>query len=164
MMRARPLALFVLLVVVGFALQRARLPVAAYVLVAGAFLIVIGGYGFSQQLRLQRKGERVMGIVVGREQRWVSGQPPGSPGSYAYRPVVRFRTLAGQEIEATTRVGTPIGLRPGREVPVLYDPARPASAEIDSFRERGLLNLLTAAFLVGGILLMVVGTATLLRP
>jgi hypothetical protein len=163
-MRIRPLLLFVLLAVVGFALRRARLPVAAYVLAAGAFLAAIGGYGLSRQLRLQRRGERVTGIVVGHDQQWVAGQSMSNPGSYAYRPVVRFRTRDGQEIEATTRVGTPVGIRPGREVPVLYDPANPSSAEIDAFRERGVLNLMTAVFLIGGVVLMVVGAATLLHP
>jgi hypothetical protein len=162
-MRPGIVVTFAALAVATVAFREAHPPDAAYAVAAGLFLAVIGGWGVRGQLRLRRHGIRVVGTVIGMREAWVAGPDAGQPGSPSYRPVVRFRTPSGQEIVTATRVGTPGGLAVGRAVPIRYDPRRPTSAEIDSFRERGLLNLLAAALLVGGLALAVAGAAHLLR-
>jgi hypothetical protein len=73
-----------------------------------------------------------------------------------YYSIIRFTTVYGQQIEAETSFGSnPPPARPGEQVPVLYDPARPTRIRIDSLTGRG--TLLGVIFLVVGLALFVAG-------
>ncbi len=79
----------------------------------------------------------------------------GRKTSSTYHPVVRYSTSDGKEIEFTSRLGSGFTLRTNGElVTVLYDPARPEAAEIDSFLTLWLAPLIFGMF---GILLSIVG-------
>ena len=126
-----------------------------FMLIFGLGLAVIGGLVLRQQTRLRRKGVRVMGTVTRIEKEVTT--------STSYNPVVRFPTQAGEEVETATRTGMPWAGPPvGTVVPVIYDPADPARAEIDSWGRRGLLTVL-GLMLPGGVALMVVGIIRLIQ-
>jgi hypothetical protein len=73
------------------------------------------------------------GTVVGLDMvRSSSGSRSGS--SYSYYPIVRFRTVDGEDVEFRSSSGSnPPSYRRGERVVVLYDPQTPEIAEIDSF-------------------------------
>jgi hypothetical protein len=126
-----------------------------FMLIFGLILAVIGGLILRQQTRLRRKGVRVMGTVTRIEKSVTT--------STSYTPVVRFPTQAGEEVETVTKVGMPWAGPPvGQVVPVIYDPADPTLAEIDTWGRRGLLTVL-GLMLPGGVALMVVGTSLLIQ-
>jgi hypothetical protein len=55
-----------------------------------------------------------------------------------YQPVLAFRTADGREVQAVAGIArNPPLAQPGDVVRVLYDPANPATAEIDSVAGRG---------------------------
>ena len=134
-------------------------------LIFGGGFAVIGGLMLRQQIRLRRKGVRVMGTVTRIEEQTMRGVTGADRApSTTYKPVVRFHTQAGEEIETVTNVGMPWAGHPaGEAVPVMYDPADPAHAEIDTSGRRGLLTLLGLLMLLGGLALVVVGIMRLIQ-
>lgn len=63
-----------------------------------------------------------------------------SEGGWTYAPIVSFRAADGSEVRARTQgwAARPLVPRPGKQVRVLYNPARPRSGVmIDSFLGRG---------------------------
>ena len=57
-----------------------------------------------------------------------------SDGDYTYRPHVRFTTREGEVLEFTSTMGSnPAAFDVGEPVAVIYDPASPRDARIDSF-------------------------------
>ncbi len=78
--------------------------------------------------------------------------------------MVRFYTQAGEEIETVTNVGMPWAGHPvGEVVPVIYDPADPTLAEIDTPGRRGSLTVVGLIMLPGGLALAVAGAVSLAR-
>jgi hypothetical protein len=84
-----------------------------YVAYAGASMLVA-------RIRLQLRGPRVPGVVVGRTDGAAS-----RPGVVSRSGVVRFTTEDGRTVEAVSSVHSFPGPRPGRRVTVVYDPKRP---------------------------------------
>jgi hypothetical protein len=76
--------------------------------------------------RLRRFGRRTSGIVVDHEYR---RDRDGDPVPY---PLVRFQTPDGRFVTAGTDFGGSLVPAVGDRVDVLYDPARPEEAHIDS--------------------------------
>jgi hypothetical protein len=98
---------------------------AALLLVAG--LVVAGGgiAGLRRARRLAR-GARAQGTIAGSERHFT-----GKSG--AYFPVLSFSTLDGTEMRTVVPQGRIFKApRVGKQVKVLYDPANPADAFIDS--------------------------------
>ncbi len=97
-------------------------------------LAVFGGMRSLRQARgFRARARRVTGVVTGIHADRRDGQ------STTY-PVLRFRTLEGAEVETTSNVNEePLYLTRARgaQVPVLYDPADPRKACIDSPSGRG---------------------------
>lgn len=112
-------------------------------LVLGLAEIAAGGYGLRRRRRLARSAEP--GTIVDVE-RHFTGK------SEAYFPVLSFQTLDGADIRTVAPQGRPFS-RPtiGKPVNVVYDPARPARAYIDSPGLR-----------YAGIVLIIVGLGFLL--
>ena len=78
-----------------------------------------------------------------------------SDGDSTYRPHVRFTTREGEIVEFTSSTGSnPAAFNVGEPVVVIYDPASPRSARIDSFFQLWFAPLLTG---VMGIVFTAVG-------
>lgn len=116
--------------------------------------LVCGGLGLLLMLsaaawgghsdRFRRNATRAAGAVIRIEAR--SFRDSKRRTSVSYSPVVRFRAADGREVEFTGLGSNPPGYREGDPVTVLYDPARPSGARIESFRELWLGPLSFAAF------------------
>jgi hypothetical protein len=90
---------------------------------AGIAMIVVGVRRRGQQRDLVSSGQQVSARVVDNQMESWSG------GRTSFRPVVTYRTLAGQEV--TTVLADLDGFRShvvGTELVVFYDPAKPADA------------------------------------
>ncbi len=122
------------------------LPTAAILLFAAAALLLLAAAGLgAAKLSFLSRAARATGTVSALH----SDGPAETGGSrQTMRPVIRFATPAGGEVEFTMAVGsrTP-RYRIGDAVPVRYDPAAPAaSARVQSF-----LGLWFAPSLLGGM-------------
>ncbi len=102
-----------------------------------AGLGVLAVYGGTRSLRQARgfrsRARRVTGVLAGIH----TARHNDEPTTY---PVLRFRTHDGTEVETTSNVNEgPYYLTRmrGQQVPVLYDPADPRKACIDSASGRG---------------------------
>ncbi|MEV1001844.1 DUF3592 domain-containing protein [Nonomuraea sp. NPDC050202] len=93
--------------------------------------------------RLRARGVRVPGVITGL----VRSRDPDSSTS---RPIFRFTTLEGHEVEATSKFGEADPPRPGDRVTILYDPQKLRHARIDTGGQRGstLGQILTGAGLL----------------
>jgi len=132
-------------------------------ILVGLLFAAIGVYASRRQFLLRRKGQRVTGTVLGIDREWHAGGGPGSTGGYVYSPVLSFQTLAGQRIETRSNVGNSSpGFEAGQRVRVLYDPASPSVAEIDTFSVQAVALLLPLIFVAGGIGFAVAGVVGLL--
>jgi hypothetical protein len=90
---------------------------------------------------------RAQGVVV----ELVGGPAPGpqTPGPLSY-PVVRYRTVDGREVVFRSDLGAqPSPWRPGQPVTVLYNPADPQEARIDSKVRSAALPALFVVLAVG---------------
>lgn len=71
----------------------------------------------------------------------------GSRYKDAYRPIVRFTDNDGRLRQFGSKVSSnPPAYAKGERVTVIYDPADPSDAMIDSFRERYLFSLVMGIF------------------
>ncbi|GIH48444.1 Protein of unknown function [Microbispora rosea] len=115
---------------------------------------LIGG-GITMNAReFRRRAQRARGLVVGL-------RASRSDDGTSYYPTIRFTTVYGQQVEAETTFGSnPPPARPGEEVTVLYDPARPTRIRIDSAAGSG--TLLGGIFLAVGIVLFTAGAGVAL--
>jgi hypothetical protein len=121
--------------------------------IVGLTFAVGGGFGIHQYRRLNRTGERVPGTVVGLRWRRTSSGPDGGRVCH---PVLAFRTLDGQDIQAETGVGSSrVIAQPGEQVPVIYDPRNPAKAEINT--RAGRAAWLPVIFTMAGVAMICYG-------
>ncbi|MBX6386398.1 MAG: DUF3592 domain-containing protein [Microbispora sp.] len=127
-------------------------------ILAGVGLVfgLAGGAITMNAWKFRRRAQRTRGLVVGLRVRGVGEDT-------AYYPTIRFTTLYGRQVEAETAYGSnPPLVRPGEEVPVLYDPDRPTRVRIDNVLGNGMF--LGGAFLVFGLLLFTAGAGMALSP
>ncbi|WP_169984425.1 DUF3592 domain-containing protein [Microbispora sp. H10836] len=120
----------------------------------GLLFGLIGG-GITMNAReFRRRAQRTRGLVVGL-------RASRSDDGTVYYPTIRFTTMYGQQVEAETAYGSnPPPARPGEEVTVLYDPAKPTRIRIDSAAGSG--TLLGGVFLAVGIVLFAAGAGVAL--
>jgi hypothetical protein len=137
-------------------------------ILVGLVFAAVGAYGSRRQILLRRKGQRVTGTVTQIDKEWMPGGGPDNTGSYTYTPVLSFQTLAGQHIETKSSVGNSsvggvsIGVKVGQSVRVIYDPANPSEAEVDTVSAQATAMLLPMLCGVVGIGLAVAGIATII--
>lgn len=113
-------------------------------LLAGIVLTVVGAVSVLRYLAWQARAERVPGIVA-RLTKEVGYS--GSGGAFSRHPVLRFTTLAGQEVRARVKVGSnPPLAREGQRVTVVYDPRKPTEAVIEG---KGWIQLLLYLVMTG---------------
>lgn len=99
----------------------------------GLGFVAMGRYLIRSANRLASVGVRVPGEVIGMRVNETS-----EVGRSSYYPILRFRTADGREMETSSDIGTdPPPAREGDHVTVIYDPAEPRTARIDSTLGRG---------------------------
>jgi hypothetical protein len=126
-------------------------------IIAGVLFAVFGGYISRRQLLLRRKGQRVTGTVTGIDRQWNQGGRDNA-GGYTYSPVLSFQTLAGQQIETKSATGgSSPGAEVGQQVRVLYDPANPSTAELDTFSAQATALLVPLLCAGAGVAVIIVG-------
>ncbi|MEV7009669.1 DUF3592 domain-containing protein [Streptosporangium sp. NPDC051022] len=116
------------------------------------FGIVIGAVFIATSIRvitvgqwLLRHGTRVPGVVVGLRR--------SGGGKGVYYPTLRFQTVQGSVVETESDLGSnPSPVRPGQQVMVVYDPARPQRVRLDGAGGSGVLH---------GVLFLIVGAVVL---
>jgi hypothetical protein len=104
--------------------------------IAAVILATACYFTYSHNQKLLARAERAAGTVV---------ELRHGGGDSTYRPVVSFRTAAGQPVTFVTSWGTsPPAYRRGDPVTVLYDAAKPDKAEIEGFLSLWLGTLILA--------------------
>ncbi len=145
-------------------------PVAAHPALVPLFFcalaLVFVAYGLRawvQARRFAASASRATGTVVDTTTAWVdpSGSGPiDNTGAWLRFPVVRYQTANGQTVTFRSRTGTqPSPYHVGQQVPVLYNPADPRDARINTFVMTGLLPGCLVAF---GAFFFVLGVVILL--
>ncbi len=76
-----------------------------------------------------------------------------------YFPVIRFTTVAGVTVTATSKTSKSRGYPIGKTISVLYDPTDPKNLEIDTFWSRWVMVIAAIFF---AVVLFSVGTGALL--
>ena len=99
----------------------------AVLLVGGVASMTVGFLALRQARTFVRRAQRAIGHVVDLYS-YVGHQSAGTA------PVVEFETADGRTIRFASRAGSnPSMYKRGDSVGVLYDPARPEAAKVDSF-------------------------------
>jgi hypothetical protein len=132
-------------------------------LISACALLALGGSCYSRSVAFKKTAVEAQGAVV--ELKEGSGGGPGNHHT-VYYPVVRFADKAGQDHTLYSSSGSyPPAYEVGERVSVLYDPANPKEAKINSFSNlwlwplilgiMGGLDLLTGLFLFFGMPLII---------
>jgi Protein of unknown function (DUF3592) len=112
----------------------------AIFLLVGLGMLGGGAYNGVSTFHFLGNAVSASGVVIDLEARWDSDD-----GGYTYYPRVRFATEGGRPFEFTGNVGSsPASFDVGEEVRVLFDPAEPSKASIDSFMQLWFTPLLLA--------------------
>lgn len=121
-------------------------------LIVFVLAIVLIGFGVSsirESRALVASAARVGGVVV----RFAVDH---SADITVRKPVLRFRTVDGVEVETTSSISHNSGtLRSGMRVPVLYDPRDPRKARIDYGQRSGSWSGI--GLVVGGVVFLLIG-------
>ena len=121
----------------------------------GSALLAVAGNFFMDDRRLAATGGRAEGIVTEVEGFY------NSRSKVMYRPHVIFTDSAGQRRAFISNLSSnPPGYEAGETVTVIYNPANPADAEIDSFAARHLGTLVFGLF---GAVFAMIGMAVTVR-
>jgi hypothetical protein len=103
----------------------------------GVVFVIGAGWSFLADRNFAAAGARAQGTVI----EMIGSRD--SDGDYSYKPVVEFRDAEGRRHEFTSNVSSsPPQHSTGESVEVIYDPASPNRAVIDSFLDRFLLPLI----------------------
>lgn len=118
---------------------------------SGLACVIAGTWIVVNARRFRRRAVRVPGRIV------ELSSFSGGGSSTLYRPVVAFTTLDGTPVEAKSVFASfpPVGFV-GEAVYVLYDPADPARARVDSLSGRG--TLFGALFVAFGVVFTAMAT------
>lgn len=116
--------------------------VGLYIVYAGVSMLV-------SRLRLQLRGPRVPGVVVGRS------NSAAKPGVVSRSGVIRFTTLEGETVESTSSVSSFPGPKVGRQVTVVYDPKRPERTGERVGTHKAMLLFAAPLFIAAGVAVVV---------
>jgi hypothetical protein len=124
---------------------RLALIFGAFIL-AGVVQLFIARWLTGKARALQARGKRADGRRVD------SSTHVGAGGRASRHDVVAFATEDGRTVEVTSRIGVPWSVYKDRPVPVLYDPANPDDAVIETWTEQWAPAVLFG--LNGGLMLL----------
>lgn len=117
-------------------MSKAAAKIGLFFAAFGLIFAGIGGYFFVKDQRLAASGVRASGEVVALHESY------DSDGDRTYAPVFVFQDANGTRHEVTSSVKTsPPAFSRGEAIEVIYDPALPGQAVIDSFTQRHLFPL-----------------------
>lgn len=134
-----------------------RLAIGCSFLLANLFFMAFclwGVYAGYTSWQLEQNGEQTTGTVIAMEEN------EDSEGSCCtYSPIVEFQANGQSYTFESNNASDPPAYKVGQSVPVLYDPADPANAQINRWSERWLMpiilipamifaSLLTSFFLI----------------
>ena len=108
-----------------------------------------GAYAAYTGWQLQTKGEATTGVVIRMEE-----SSSGEGGCCVYSPVVEFNANGQTYSFEGDNASDPPAYRVGEEVPVLYDPARPETAQINKWTERWLFPIIIIPAMIFAALLV----------
>ncbi|MDQ1537836.1 MAG: hypothetical protein QOE58_2229 [Actinomycetota bacterium] len=112
-------------------------------LLLAAIFIAIG----TIRTRMTRGWMTTTGQVINRRGDPLASSLPAS------NPTFRWRDASGAEHRRTSTVNASFGPRPGKLVPVKYDPQNPSRAVIDSFVQSGqIFTVIGISLAVAGVL------------
>jgi hypothetical protein len=94
------------------------------VALAGLSMAAYGAVLWRRNRALLATGQRTSGVVVDNQVESRTDQ------SLVFRPVVRFRTGTGEEITVVANRPSHRSFVAGTSLPIVYDPADPASADL----------------------------------
>jgi uncharacterized protein DUF3592 len=119
---------------------------------AGVGFVAIGAHVIRTGRRLRTYGRRVPGVVVRLR------FDPNEHGGGQYYPVLRFQTHDGDTVETESDLGTnPAPVRPGQQVAVVYDPAKPRRARLDTMLGGGAVH--GPLFIAFGVVVALIAAA-----
>lgn len=118
----------------------------------GAFFAVLGWGARNHQRHKFSRGIVTTGVVVGEKVRGISGDVYGFP-------VVEFKDAAGRVRSFVHPAGTNLTPKPGRHVPVWYDPEDPD--EPPAIHGELVMSAMPYLFLGAGGLVLLGATAAL---
>lgn len=95
-------------------------------------------------LRLLRAGGKAYGTVTGNDEQVISGGR-ASPRT-CFFPQIAFTSANGERISFKSAGGSRVPVPPGTVIPLIYDPARPHEAALNSFAALWLFPLATSLF------------------
>jgi len=127
------------------------------------FFVAYGLRTLIQARRFAATASHATGTVVDTTTAWVDPDgrdPSDTTGAWLRFPVVRYQTASGQTVTFRSRTGTqPSPYKVGQQVPVLYNPADPRDARIDTFV---MTRLLPGCLIAFGAFFFVLGIVILL--
>ena len=136
----------------------------------GLLFAFLGLRGRRQAKAFRARAARANGLVTEVRTRFVDTGGRGDTGhNLMYYPVVRFTLPDGRVVDTETPGAAPSPAKQGAQVTVLYDPADPINAVLDSSWSDGTLGggcitafgigfaILGALFLAGMLALMSIG-------
>lgn len=124
-------------------------------IVGGSVVVALVFFGVAwTRTSLTRGWASTTGVVINRR----TGQPNG--GIAAQHPTFQWQDADGVTHQRTSSMQQSLGPSPGAAVPVLYDPADPSRAVINTFAQSGRIFwtigilVLAAGSMIGGFLLL----------
>ena len=120
----------------------------------GALLLAAGIVIARANRRFDRRALRAPGRVTGV--RWEAIGPPANRTMTGF-PELRFTLPDGREVETVARSGTTFeAMKEGEAVTVLYDPADPRQARVDSRTAAGGATAVAVGFMaIGGACVLI---------
>lgn len=118
----------------------------------GLLFAGLGGWFYVSDQQMAKNASRTSGTVIALDRR------RGSEGGSTYAPVVEWTDREGTRHEFTSSTSSnPAAFDRGESVTVMYDPAKPGQAKIDSFGQRFLLPLIFVGMgsvfaIIGGVM------------
>ena len=95
-------------------------------------------------LRLLRAGGKAQGTVTGHDEQMIAGTR--GPAHRYYFPQIAFTTAKGERISFKSVGGKRVATPPGTVVALIYDPANPHEATLNSFGSLWLFPLAASLF------------------
>ena len=127
--------------------------------ILGAAMVAIGVAVARSTRDFERRAVRAPGRVV--DVRWEAVGPAGDKIMTGF-PVLSFTLPDGRAVETVANTGTTLDvMKEGQAVDVLYDPADPTQARVDSGASSAGSTLVGAAFIAIGGVFVVLGLAML---
>jgi hypothetical protein len=121
----------------------------------GTLLFVLGIVLTRANRRFDRSALRAPGHVTGVHWEAIG---PAADRSMSGFPALRFTLPDGRVVDTVARTGTSFdAMKEGQPVTVLYDPADPSQARVDSPSSAAGATLAGAAFIVIGVVFVLIG-------